>query len=82
MPNMSYCRFQNTRGDLYDCIEALNNGEPMSRDETLAARELARLCREYLESYDEDRIAVECDICGEPNYGDGDTCAACLKDDE
>ena len=27
MSNMSYCRFQNTRLDLQDCIDAINGGE-------------------------------------------------------
>lgn len=51
MSNMSYCRFQNTAGDLDDCQEALENllhGEPgnerdgvaLSRDEERAAKRL------------------------------------------
>tara|TARA_R100000781_G_scaffold54842_1_gene35800 strand:+ start:943 stop:1155 length:213 start_codon:yes stop_codon:yes gene_type:complete len=27
MANMSYCRFENTAGDLQDCLEAIENGE-------------------------------------------------------
>ena len=27
MPNMSYCRFENTARDLRDCVEAINNNE-------------------------------------------------------
>ncbi len=26
MPNMSYCRFENTVIDLQDCVDALNDG--------------------------------------------------------
>lgn len=33
MANMSYCRFHNTRLDMRDCIEALENGEELSREE-------------------------------------------------
>lgn len=27
MPNMSYCRFENTSTDLIDCLEAIERGE-------------------------------------------------------
>lgn len=27
MGNMSYCRFENTSSDLYDCVDALSNME-------------------------------------------------------
>jgi len=27
MPNMSYCRFENTARDLLDCVNAINRGE-------------------------------------------------------
>ena len=27
MGNLSYCRFENTSGDLIDCAEAIENGE-------------------------------------------------------
>ena len=27
MSNMSYCRFENTAGDLEDCVHAIENGE-------------------------------------------------------
>lgn len=27
MPNMSYCRFENTARDLGDCLRAINNNE-------------------------------------------------------
>lgn len=49
MPNMSYCRFQNTSKDLDDCqtaIEELANRESgsLSRDELRAAKNLVRTC--------------------------------------
>ena len=53
MANMSYCRFENTAGDLADCKEALQellNGEcgPLSNYELLAAKQLVKLCRDIL----------------------------------
>lgn len=33
MANMSYCRFNNTRIDLEDCLEALRDGATLSEDE-------------------------------------------------
>ena len=47
MPNMHYCRFQNTSSDLYECYKALNNGElgDLDGDEKEAARDLIGLCR-------------------------------------
>lgn len=58
MGNMSYCRFQNTLGDLEDCFEALNSGNAFSRDmmddERKARDKLISLCRDiYLEFSDE-----------------------------
>ena len=46
MGNMSYCRFQNTSGDLRECKDALEDlisgdSGPLSMDETHAARRLA-----------------------------------------
>lgn len=49
MPNMSYCRFQNTAMDLDDCqsaLEAMTNEpeRPLSREELAAAKRLVRTC--------------------------------------
>ena len=48
MSNMSYCRFQNTRADLEDCVEALEdidfNLDELSREERSAADALIQLC--------------------------------------
>ena len=42
MPNMSYCRFENTGGDLRDCEEALEDGAAdVGRD--VAQRETAAI---------------------------------------
>lgn len=55
MPNMSYCRFENTLGDLRDCADALaearENGEEMeslSQYEDGPRDALLRLCAEIL----------------------------------
>jgi len=51
MSNMSYCRFQNTAGDLQDCLHGLRDmieGESLSRDELEAAKRLVGLCLEVV----------------------------------
>ena len=58
MSNMSYCRFQNTRLDLKDCVEALEeieeNGQlvsnELSREELLAMREMVEWCERFIET--------------------------------
>lgn len=54
MGNMSYCRFENTRGDLADCVEALDSGLlPNSESERKHAKWMRDLCAEYIQLYDE-----------------------------
>lgn len=52
MPNMSYCRFQNTRGDLIDCAAALQelfHGESsMSPEELEAAKAVIKTAIEIV----------------------------------
>lgn len=50
MPNMSYCRFQNTYGDLIDCSHHMN--EHLSESETKYKEYLVELCREIIEEYE------------------------------
>jgi len=57
--NMSYCRFENTSGDLYDCVESLRDlyegyvrVKHLSETEFRGFNALERLCREYLEMYE------------------------------
>lgn len=49
MGNMNYCRFQNTRPDLEDCVEALEdidfNLAELSKEEARAANALIELCQ-------------------------------------
>lgn len=54
MANMSYCRFENTAGDLQNCIYTMASAEDipnldLSKYETEAYERLAGLCREFLE---------------------------------
>tara|TARA_R110002073_G_scaffold325110_1_gene503763 strand:- start:112 stop:330 length:219 start_codon:yes stop_codon:yes gene_type:complete len=55
MSNMSYCRFQNTRLDLQDCIDAINGGEinDLSRDEQQAFIDLIMKCKEVAENFED-----------------------------
>lgn len=56
MSNMSYCRFQNTLGDLRVCREALDDlfsgheGSALSDEERSAARALVATCQEIVQS--------------------------------
>lgn len=58
MPNMSYCRFQNTEGDLRDCLEGLEDVDGdldgLSPEEKRAAKRLIKLCQRIAESYGDD----------------------------
>lgn len=50
MPNMSYCRFENTYRDLMDCLHALRNGvqDDLSERELDYAIRLADACEDVL----------------------------------
>ena len=56
MANMSYCRFQNTYGDLADCVEAfreiVEDGESISKNEWNKAKSIKVLCEQYLELWE------------------------------
>ena len=57
MSNMSYCRFENTAGDLGDCIEAIHDWEDECKDlnsyEINGLRDLLICAREIMELEDE-----------------------------
>ena len=57
MPNMSYCRFQNTRLDLRDCVENFWNID--SEDEHRARQRLVALAKEIVELYESDPERVD-----------------------
>ena len=50
--NMSYCQFQNTKGDLYDCLETIEDNdfdiealeEELSGDEFAALKRIIEIC--------------------------------------
>jgi hypothetical protein len=49
MANMSYCRFQNTLGDLRDCANNISeSAEKLGPDEHRARLELINLCADLL----------------------------------
>ena len=50
MANMSYCRFQNTLGDLKDCSANMDDRD-LSYDEVRARYRLIKLCAAIAESY-------------------------------
>ena len=52
MANMSYCRFQNTVGDLRDCLE--NWEEELSEEEMRAQKRLLNICQQIVAWYGED----------------------------
>lgn len=64
MPNMSYCRFQNTRNDFQDCLYALNDiqeegksfKQSLSKEEYRALQRMIEQAEELinLANYDED----------------------------
>jgi hypothetical protein len=53
MANMSYCRFQNTVGDLRDCYDNWDD-EDLSEEEVRAQRSLMRLCQDIVADYGDD----------------------------
>jgi hypothetical protein len=44
MPNMSYCRFQNTLNDLRDCYYNMGSDD-LSKSEFYARRHMIELCK-------------------------------------
>ena len=57
MPNMSYCRFENTAIDLGDCVEAIQNGETKDLNK-YEVQGLANLIR-YCERIMDDKLYLE-----------------------
>ena len=58
MPNMSYCRFENTVKDIKDCINAIEDGEcdELSSYEISALKEFKELGREI------ERLDIDIDL--------------------
>lgn len=55
MPNMSYCRFQNTVIDLQDCVDTLLSSDffeqELSPEELRAKRRLLELCKDITDRF-------------------------------
>lgn len=60
MPNMSYCRFQNTLRDLKECYDNWygdredDEDEPLSAEELRARERLLDLCRRIYDEHSDD----------------------------
>lgn len=57
MRSMSYCRFENTYGELEECLLAMNNAESLKQMklneyELSAFKAMRALAQEYLEEFD------------------------------
>ncbi|KKM99637.1 hypothetical protein LCGC14_1145860 [marine sediment metagenome] len=50
MANMSYCRFQNTVKDLFDCYESFD--DYVSEEEAQARTRMYNLCLKITENFD------------------------------
>lgn len=59
MPNMSYCRFENTYRDLVDCLDNING--PLSEREHRYRERLVELCQGIIDEYDENLATSEDD---------------------
>lgn len=49
MGNMSYCRFENTSRDLWECYEHITDDD-LSEDEKKGRREIVQTCIDILEA--------------------------------
>ena len=64
MANMSYCMFENTYGDLLDCVRRLEEDgyEAVEREsneeERHAMKAMLKLCKRYIEAMEEMPAAV------------------------
>lgn len=76
MPNMSYCRFTNTRSDLNDCLDAIREDKRLSDVEVRTGRwmfdEFLSFCLEYgiINSYDQENLRTLFDGLTEKERGD------------
>lgn len=53
--NMSYCRFQNTLGDLRDCAEHFDD-DGLSDEEHTARLRMLRLCKKLVERFADELV--------------------------
>ena len=66
MANMSYCMFENTYGDLKDCLEAVYEADSlkeltseMSEEELTAFKAMKRLCQKFIDAVNEVEVLDE-----------------------
>ena len=61
MPNMSYCRFENTCLDLQDCWENMGEKENLSESEKKARKRIIDMCVDIALDYgnEVDREVIE-----------------------
>ena len=76
MANMSYCRFQNTRSDMEDCMDALREEKRLSAEEAKAGRwmfdDILSFCQDngIIDSYDGELLKAVFDRLIEENEDD------------
>lgn len=62
MPNMNYCQFENTKKDLYDCLDAIDDCEVANEEEAYHGERMFRnvldLMKEYevIENFDDEAL--------------------------
>lgn len=57
MPNMSYCRFENTLSDLHNCYDHLF--DHLNKSESNNRLKLVRLCQDIVNEFSEDDVDPE-----------------------
>lgn len=70
MPNMSYCRFENTYRALVDCHH--NMDDNLSQSETVYRKRLIELCAEIIDEWEDYDFDAD-DSYDEPSDMDDDT---------
>ena len=58
MSNMSYCRFRNTREDLQDCFDNIDDSLE-NKDEAKARIRLVKLCQKIVDAVDLEDLQEE-----------------------
>jgi len=58
MANMSYCRFENTLNDLYDCIHNIEQEAENERDER-CRKQMIRFLHENIDFFEDLKFALD-----------------------
>lgn len=56
---MSYCQFENTSHALAECIQSLIDRKKLSESERAYAKDIRRMCEEFIEEFDEIKEELE-----------------------